>query len=135
MKRVNNVVAILLGALFILGNSTTAFAGGGGSGDLSAEASLAYHTAYVWRGQVLNDESVLDPSLTTTFGDWSFNTWGSFDLTDNHKKEGEFAEIDLTLSYAVPLDGPVGVELGCDSVPIPSERSGLNKGAIRCSLS
>jgi len=83
----------------------------------AAEASLdmAVNSAYVWRGQVLNDETVIEPSLTvsTKYG-LSFNTWANFNLTDSLGKdsEREFNEVDLTVSYDVPvevLDLTVGV--------------------------
>lgn len=75
---------------------------------------LAVNSAYVWRGQMYNDEAVFQPSVTvsTDYG-LSFNTWGNWNLTDNQGTElrNEFCEIDLTLSYAKTL-GMVECELG-----------------------
>jgi hypothetical protein len=72
-------------------------------------------SAYQWRGQTLNDEAVVQPSLTmsTDYG-LSFNTWGSFNLTDRLGSESqkEFTEVDLGVSYRLPikaLDLTVGV--------------------------
>jgi hypothetical protein len=75
----------------------------------AAEASLELpvNSAYVWRGQVYNNEPVFEPSLTvsTKYG-LSFNTWANFNLTDNLGKdsEKEFNEVDLTVSYDLPLE-------------------------------
>ncbi len=72
-------------------------------------------SAYLWRGQALNDEPVVQPSLTvsTDYG-LSFNTWGSYNLTDNLGPDAdkEFTEVDVSASYAVPVkvvDLSVGV--------------------------
>ncbi|OGV45952.1 MAG: hypothetical protein A2X46_07190 [Lentisphaerae bacterium GWF2_57_35] len=90
----------------------------------AAESSLdaAYFSSYVWRGQVLNDESVLQPAFTTTtdFG-LSLNAWGNMDLTDQFDNRGELSEVDLTVSYALPLEGLVGVEVGVIEYLFPKE--------------
>ena len=89
-----------------------------GQSEVTVDAEVSIYSAYVWRGQVINDELVAQPSLTASKGGFSFNAWGNFDLTDNIETtsstdtEGEFSEIDLTLSYALPLDGDVSVEVG-----------------------
>ena len=57
-------------------------------------------SAYVWRGQVLNDEAVAQPGLTGTIGGFSVNAWSSMDLTDAQDSSGEFDEMDWTVSYA-----------------------------------
>jgi len=91
---------------------------------MAAEASLdlPVFSHYVWRGQVLNDEAVFQPSLTVS-GPWglSFNTWANMDLTDNFDNSGEFTEVDLTVAYALPLEGPVGVEVGVVEFLFPKE--------------
>jgi hypothetical protein len=83
----------------------------------AAEATLdlPVNSAYVWRGQVLNDEAVFQPSLNVAASNGlSFNTWASYNLTDSLGKEleREFSEVDLTVAYAVPVkvvDLSVGV--------------------------
>lgn len=73
-----------------------------------ANLDLPVNSAYVWRGQVYNDEPVFEPSLTvsTKYG-LSFNTWANFNLTDSLGKdsEKEFNEVDFTVSYDVPVEG------------------------------
>ena len=74
----------------------------------AAEATLdlPVNSAYVWRGQVLNDEAVFQPSMTVSAENGlSFNTWASFNLTDSlgNDLKNEFSEVDLTASYAVPI--------------------------------
>ena len=77
---------------------------------VSVDATIA--SAYVWRGQVLNDEAVLQPSATIGKGAFSFNVWGSLNLTDKLTEDpGEFTEIDLLAKYVKTL-GIVDVGLG-----------------------
>ncbi len=71
---------------------------------LSASFDMPVLTSYVWRGQVLNDEGVLQPSLTLDKGGLSLNVWTNYDLTDSNETEREFSEVDLTASYTATLE-------------------------------
>jgi len=70
------------------------------------------NSAYVWRGITFNDSFVAQPSIDIAAPHGiGLNVWGNFDLDDYFGADGEevvdsgnFSEIDLTLSYAVPLD-------------------------------
>jgi hypothetical protein len=66
----------------------------------SANASVALFSKYVWRGQLINDESVFQPNITMGYADFSASLWGNFDLTDYHDTSRVFNEYDWTLSYA-----------------------------------
>jgi len=67
---------------------------------VSATLDLPVLSAYVWRGQVLNDEAVLQPSLTVAKNGFAINWWGNLNLTDNVTgDEMEFSEHDIGLSY------------------------------------
>jgi hypothetical protein len=68
---------------------------------VSATLDLPVLSAYVWRGQVLNDEAVLQPSLTVGKGGFAINWWGNLNLTDNVTgDEFEFSEHDIGISYS-----------------------------------
>lgn len=71
------------------------------------------YSAYVWRGITFNDGLVVQPSMDVTAGGFNFNVWGNFDIDDYNKSldDGEFSEIDLTLSYTVEA-GPLSVTGG-----------------------
>lgn len=79
-----------------------------------AELGVTANSAYVWRGQVLNDEAVLQPSLTvsTDYG-LSFNVWGNVDLTDNlgDDRKNEFNELDPTITYTLPIEA-ASIDIG-----------------------
>lgn len=85
--------------------------------DVELGADLFSH--YVWRGMVLTDDPVIQPSLTiskeTAAGTFGFNVWGSFDLTDINEGNGSdfrLQEIDYTLSYAKSLTEWIDFEAG-----------------------
>lgn len=82
----------------------------------AAEGSVEVYlnSAYVWRGQVLNDEEVVQPSITVSAPNGlSFNTWASYNLTDRlgPDAENEFSEVDIMISYALPIEA-VEAEIG-----------------------
>ncbi len=60
---------------------------------------------YVWRGIVINDEQVMQPSVTASVGGFSLNVWGNFDMTDTGLAgNDEFSEVDYTLAYNGEVD-------------------------------
>ena len=99
---------------------------------LAAEASLDVDvmSSYVWRGQVLNKEGVVQPSLSasTEYG-LGFNAWGNMDITDDAGNKSKFTEIDLTASYAPPVDGPIGVEIGLIEYTFPNSSASSTREA------
>ena len=70
----------------------------------------------------------MQPSITLkSESGLAFNTWGNMDLTDDNANPesgldptGEFTELDVTLSYDLPLDGPVGLTLGFIQYSFPA---------------
>ena len=93
----------------------TLFSGIGFAADVTVGTDI--NSAYVWRGITLNDSFVAQPSIDIAAPNGiGLNIWGNFDLDDfeidgeEQIDSGNFSEIDLTLSYAVPLDMD-GVEL------------------------
>lgn len=75
-------------------------------------AGVDVNSAYVWRGITFNDSFVAQPSVDVAHeSGLGFNVWGNFDLDDYGSgtntivESGEFSEIDLTVSYAIPVDG------------------------------
>ena len=68
----------------------------------SAEAALV--SAHVWRGQVLNNDFVIQPQLTASQYGVSLNIWGNYDLGKNYLGvQGDLSEVDVTLAYTLPI--------------------------------
>jgi uncharacterized protein (TIGR02001 family) len=84
--------------------------------DVSVSADVGLYSAYVWRGQVLNDGPVAQPSLTVGKGGFSFNLWGNYNIDGKDGNDNtDFNEADYTFDYAIPLN---------------TEMLGLNVGVI-----
>jgi len=61
-------------------------------------------SAYVWRGQVINNEFVTQPSLTVTKGGFSVNVVNNVNFTHAlTAKAPELTETDLTLAYTTKI--------------------------------
>lgn len=81
----------------------------------SAEVAVDVTSAYVFRGETLNDEVNIQPGFETEIlGGITVGTWANFN-TD----ASQFDEIDYYFSIPLPLDGPVGVELGYTEYTYP----------------
>jgi hypothetical protein len=88
---------------------------------VGASADLTALSAYVWRGQVLNDETVVQPAATIVKGGFVLNVWGNFNLTDAATGDsGVFSEVDLTLSYSRAA-GPVTFGAGLIEYLFPNQ--------------
>ena len=63
-------------------------------------------SAYVWRGITFNDGLVAQPSLDVSANGFGVNVWGNLDIDDydGTLEDGEFSEVDLTLSYGFALE-------------------------------
>jgi len=104
------VVICLIGGVFFLRETALAE-----ETKVSVDTELLVVSKYVWRGIEVNEEVVLQPSLTVAYGGFSFNFWGNMNLTDFGKdqcvytsdcesRSGQFTEIDLTLDYSHSFD-------------------------------
>lgn len=69
--------------------------------DTDIEVETKFTSAYMWRGQVLNDEYTFQPSVTVKAHDLSFYVWGTWDMTDvtnSSERTRMDATLDLTRS-------------------------------------
>lgn len=73
--------------------------------DVSVGATADIFSKYVWRGQNLVDDWVLQPGASVGYKNLTASVWGNLDLTDENGYEGEFSEIDLTLDYSGQVPG------------------------------
>jgi hypothetical protein len=60
---------------------------------------------YIWRGQLLNDDYVMQPSVGVSYGGLSASVWGNMDMTDYHDNDWEFTEYDWTVGYSDKVPG------------------------------
>lgn len=74
------------------------------TGDFSLSGELGWYSKYAWRGQLITDDPVLQPSVTVGWKELSFNIWANLDLTDVNGNEGELNEVDYTLDWTHTFD-------------------------------
>lgn len=124
------------GAALILAAVTV---GGGVLPAAAADAAFENYvlSKYVWRGHVYSDDWVYEPALSLSASNgFGAYVWGNLDITDVNTTEAEDTqwkptELDLTLFYGLPLEGPVAVEVGVAqyTYPHPKETSGSTREA------
>ena len=74
-------------------------------GKVSFGVSADVMSKYVWRGQNLVDDWVLQPGAYVSYNNVTASFWGNLDLTDENGYKGEFSEVDLTLDYSAQIPG------------------------------
>ncbi len=67
--------------------------------ETSGSASVDVFSNYVWRGQTLSDDIVIQPSIGITYSGFGANLWVNYDTDTN-----ESNETDLTLNYANSIE-------------------------------
>lgn len=97
---------------------------------VSASLDLPVLSAYVWRGQVLNNNTVIQPSLTVSKSGVSLNTWANYNAAgeysgDNNEK---FSEMDLTASYSHSV-GPASLGIGVAQYTFPNQTLAVTDGS------
>lgn len=71
--------------------------------EVSIGASADLFSKYVWRGQNLLDDWVLQPGASIGYKNLTASVWGNLDLTDENYNKGEFSEVDLALDYSAQV--------------------------------
>ena len=90
-------------AALVLAAAVLAAAPAAALGPVDAEAGLGLHGKYVWRGQIVTDEAVLQPEAAVSLAGFSLGVWGNVDLTDVNGYGTSLNETDWTLRWGVSL--------------------------------
>lgn len=111
--KLRTMVGGCVGALMLLFMMGTAMAGD--ENPFSASASVGYFSKYIWRGQNVNDTSVMQTNASGSAYGFTGSIWSNIDLTNTSQSApdnaGEFSEIDYLLDYSKSV-GKVGFSLG-----------------------
>jgi hypothetical protein len=94
MKR----VYVVFIALLVLGINSTVLCEGF-IAPFSLDGEVSVFSKYLWRGILLTDGPVCQPSVTVGFREVSVNVWGNSDLNDANDLAMNFTELDYTLDY------------------------------------
>lgn len=105
MRLKHYILSVLAIFMVMAGASTDARA------DVTLAPDVTFASKYIWRGQPLNEDPVLQPSVTIGGNGFSLNIWGNVDLTDwgdpienpngpgYDDESGNFTEVDYTGGY------------------------------------
>ena len=77
--------------------------------ELEFELTSDFFGKYIWRGQNLSDDPVLQPGLSMSYGNLTAGIWGNMDLTNINGNSGDFSEMDYSLDYSNTLPGIEGI--------------------------
>ncbi|MCX6995762.1 MAG: hypothetical protein NTV49_01425 [Kiritimatiellaeota bacterium] len=105
---------------------------------VTGELDLPIHSAYVWRGQVLNTKAVVQPSLTVSQYGFSLNTWANYNINSTYHSYGDgnkqdFSQINLTASYATtvgPASCPIALGGGIIQYEFPNQTQALSTNGL-----
>ena len=96
---------ILVVGILALGGGEAMGADNGINFDLTND----FFSKYIWRGQNVDDKSVLQPTLSARAYGFTGSIWGNIDLTDRSQtapdNAWEFSEFDYTLDYTATVPG------------------------------
>jgi hypothetical protein len=71
--------------------------------------SMDYYSKYIWRGQNVDNSSVLQPTVSASAYGFTGSFWGNVDMTNRSKtapdNSWEFSEYDWTLDYTNTIPG------------------------------
>ena len=96
----------------VLGLALIAFVAGTAAAEdkvVTVGVSADYFSKYIWRGQNVDNSSVLQPAVSASAYGFTGSIWGNIDLTNRSKvapdNAWEFSEYDLTLDYTNTIPG------------------------------
>jgi len=73
--------------------------------DVTFGVAADLFSKYVWRGQNVIDDWVLQPSISLGYKGLTGSIWGNADLTGDAVDRGEFNEIDYAVDYSHTIPG------------------------------
>ena len=76
----------VIGLMVIVGLAGVLYAEDTATG-LGVDATLDFNSKYIWRGQNLVDDWVMQPGASTTFGGLTLGVWGNVDMTNENDEE------------------------------------------------
>lgn len=110
MERIRICAAVLLLVIPVLLPSRTAFADDANSKyaakerapqwDVAVGGGVDFYSKYIWRGQNLLDDPVLQPNAYVNIEDFTVSIWGNYGIQNDE----DWTELDYTLDYTTSLD-------------------------------
>jgi hypothetical protein len=89
MKKLIIVVMVLLCSSIVIAEDK-----------LEVTTRFDFYSQYVWRGQSVTDDPVIQPSVSTWYKNFTFSAWGNLETTNVNDKQWKFTETDFTIDYS-----------------------------------
>ena len=98
-----------------------------------ATLEVALASSYVWRGQVLNNDAVIQPQITLAQYGFSLNMWMNYDIGSNRNGvQRDVSEFDFSIAYSLPMDiNQMAIDVGLVNYNFPANGTytdGLTEG-------
>ncbi len=109
---------LIIGLIVLFLGTSVVFA----ENELELELTFDYFGKYIWRGQNLSDDPVLQLGASLGWGGFTFGWWGNMDTSKINGKSGEFTEHDWSLDYSgdLPFAEGIGYSLGLINYYFPT---------------
>jgi hypothetical protein len=78
-------------------------------GDVEFEVNVDYLGKYIWRGQDITDDPVIQPGASVSFAGLTASWWANIETTKINGNNGKFTEHDYTLDYSGDIPGLEGI--------------------------
>ena len=98
---------VLCVAVALFGMTTVGLAEG--EGDVAFGVGADFMSKYVWRGQNLVDDWVLQPSVSASYQGFTASVWANSDMTGDTADDWELTELDYTIDYSGTVPGADGI--------------------------
>ena len=106
-----NMKKAVIGLMLVVGFAGVLYAEEEASG-IGVDLTVDFNSKYVWRGQNLVDDWVMQPGASTTIGGFTLGVWGNVDMTNENGEEWEFTEVDYYVDYSGDLAEGIGYSIG-----------------------
>lgn len=90
-------------ALVALGILAAAMPSPGREINMDIQGGITFASAYVWRGRVINEDTVFQPEILFRSDPFSFNVWGTWDI-EGKSESSTRTRVDFTLDYMMPFE-------------------------------
>ncbi len=101
---------VLCVAAVLVGMNTVGWA----EGDVTVGVGADFMSKYVWRGQNLVDDWVLQPGISVGYQGLTASIWANSDMTGDSADDWEITELDYAIDYSGTIPGmdAVGYSVG-----------------------
>lgn len=102
----------IIGLSILICGTTTVFA----ADEISCTVSADFYTKYIWRGQVVSNRAVFEPTIALKKYGFTGYVWGNMDLTGQNEHCREFIEMNYVLDYTASIPDMNGVSFSVGTI-------------------